>query len=77
MLNVTIKPHRSYLRSDAGPQKLFVMLKLQPTGEAARARPRVDLAVVIDTSGSMHEPAPGTKPEVVRVETSDLRAEAA
>ena len=67
MLNVTIKPHRSYLQANAGVQKLFVMLKMLPTPEAARARPRVDLAVVIDTSGSMREPAPGTNPELVRV----------
>jgi Ca-activated chloride channel homolog len=59
MLQLTLKPHRAYLRANAGPQKLFVMLKLLPAPEAARVRPRVDLAVVIDTSGSMREPAPG------------------
>src|SRR5829696_5494414 len=67
MLNVTIKPHRGYLQANAGVQKLFVMLKMLPTPEAGRARPTVNLAVVIDTSGSMREPAPGTNPELVRV----------
>jgi Ca-activated chloride channel family protein len=59
MLQLTTKPHRAYLRANAGSQKLFVMLKLLPSPEAAQARPRVNLAVVIDTSGSMREPAPG------------------
>jgi Ca-activated chloride channel family protein len=59
MLNATIKPHRPYLRAGAGGQKLFVMLKLLPAPEAGRGRPRVDLALVLDTSGSMREPAPG------------------
>ena len=65
MLNVTTRAHRPYLRAGAGVQKLFVMLKLVPAPEAGRGRPRVDLAVVIDTSGSMREPAPGTTPEIV------------
>jgi Ca-activated chloride channel family protein len=64
MLNLTVKPHRGYLQAEAGLQKLFVMLKMLPTPEAARARPLVNLTVVIDTSGSMREPAPGTKPEL-------------
>jgi Ca-activated chloride channel family protein len=42
-----------------------LMLKLLPKPEAARARPGVRLAVVVDTSGSMREPAPGTTPELV------------
>ena len=41
------------------------MLKLLPAPEAARARPRVSVAVVVDTSGSMREPAPGTTPDLV------------
>ena len=68
MLNVTTKSHRPYFRAGAGVQKLFVMLKLVPAPEAGRGRPRVDLAVVIDTSGSMREPAPGTTPEIVPME---------
>lgn len=65
MLQLTVKPHRAYLRAGAGPQKLFVMLKMLPDAEAARARPRVNLAVVIDTSGSMREPAPGADVRVI------------
>jgi Ca-activated chloride channel homolog len=72
MLNVTVKPHRSYLQAEADLQKLYVMLKLLPAPEAGRARPRVDLAVVIDTSGSMREPAPGTQPELVRVQPVEV-----
>ena len=64
MLNATVKAHRPYLRAAGGPQKLFVMLALEPTSEAGRARPRVALALVLDTSGSMREPAPGIEPEV-------------
>src|SRR4051812_33501918 len=59
MLQLTTKPHRTYLRANAGEQKLFVMLKFLPSTEAAQSRPDVNLAVVIDTSGSMREPAPG------------------
>ncbi len=65
MLNVTIKPHRPYLRATAGQQKLFVMLKMLPMPEAVRGRPRVNLAAVVDTSGSMREPAPGPDPELI------------
>jgi len=65
VLHATVKPHRSYLRANAGVQKLFVMLKLLPAPEAARVRPRVHLALVIDTSGSMREQAPGTAAEIV------------
>src|SRR4030095_527348 len=59
MLSVDVRSHRPYLRASAGGQKLFLMLKLLPSPEAARARPNVSLAVVVDTSGSMREPAPG------------------
>jgi Ca-activated chloride channel family protein len=65
MLNVDVRSHRPYLRASAGQQKLFLMLKLLPSPEAARARPKVSIAVVVDTSGSMREPAPGTTPELV------------
>ena len=65
MLQLSIKPHRTYLRANAGPQKLFVMLKMLPSTEAAGARPNVNLAVVMDTSGSMREPAPGADIRVI------------
>jgi len=68
MLNVNLKAHRPYLRASAGAQKLFLMLKLLPAPEASQTRPRVSLAVVVDTSGSMREPAPGTTPELVRTD---------
>jgi len=66
MLNVDLRSHRPYLRASAGAQKLFLMLRLFPSPEAAKARPNVSLAVVVDTSGSMREPAPGRTPELVR-----------
>jgi Ca-activated chloride channel homolog len=68
MLDVDVRSHRPYLRASTGGQKLFLMLKLLPTAEAARARPDVSVAVVVDTSGSMREPAPGTAPELVRTD---------
>ncbi len=68
MLHATIKPHRAYLQANAGGQKLFVMLKVLPTPEAAQVRPQVHLALVIDTSGSMREPAPGAAIETIPTE---------
>jgi hypothetical protein len=65
MLNVDVRAHRPYLRASAGGQKLFLMLKLLPSPEAVKARPDVSIAVVVDTSGSMREPAPGTTPELI------------
>ena len=67
MLSVDLRAHRPYLRASAGGQKLFLMVKLLPTPEAANARPNVSIAVVVDTSGSMREPAPGTTPELVEM----------
>ncbi|HZW32150.1 MAG TPA: VWA domain-containing protein [Isosphaeraceae bacterium] len=56
VLNVVFKPHRTSLKSGtAEDQKLFAMLKLIPKEEAARARPPLAFALVIDTSGSMQE----------------------
>src|SRR5512140_434579 len=61
MLNVTIKPHRRFLRAgQAGMQKLFVLMKLLPGPDLKTARPNVALALVIDTSGSMHHKFKGT-----------------
>jgi Ca-activated chloride channel family protein len=59
VLNVTLKSHREFLRANGGQQKLFVALKLLPSLDAANTRPVVNLAIVIDTSGSMREAAPG------------------
>jgi Ca-activated chloride channel family protein len=44
------------------------MIKLLPDREAAQQRPAVSLAAVIDTSGSMREPAPGAHVEAKRTE---------
>ncbi|MDQ3856070.1 MAG: VWA domain-containing protein, partial [Chloroflexota bacterium] len=65
MLHVTATSHRKFLRANAGQQKLFVMLKLLPSPEAAQVRPEVSLALIVDTSGSMREPAPGADVQVV------------
>jgi len=64
MLNATIKAHRPFLRASAGVQKLFVMLTMEPTSEAGQGRPHLNLALVLDTSGSMREPAPGAPAEI-------------
>jgi Ca-activated chloride channel homolog len=61
MLNVTITPHREMLPADSAEQKLFLMLKLQPTKEAAKSRPSTAFTFIIDTSGSMDEPLAGGK----------------
>lgn len=56
MLNVVLKCHRSALRAGTEEaQKLFVMMKLIPQEEVAQARPPLNIALVIDTSGSMVE----------------------
>jgi Ca-activated chloride channel homolog len=65
MLELAVKPHRKYLRANIDHQKLFVMLKMFPSPEVAQARPQIELAVVIDTSGSMGEPAPGKPLEII------------
>ena len=56
MIQLVLKPHRDNLQAaTADLQKLFVLLKVIPAGQLARARPPLALAVVIDTSGSMRE----------------------
>jgi Ca-activated chloride channel homolog len=65
MLNIDLRAHRPYLRASTRGQKLFLMLKLLPAPEAVNARPDISIAVVVDTSGSMREPAPGTTPELI------------
>jgi Ca-activated chloride channel family protein len=68
MLTASAKPHRPYLRANAGVQKLFLMLTMQPAAEAVRSRPQISLALVMDTSGSMREPAPGAEGEITPTE---------
>src|SRR5262245_27486415 len=54
MLNALCRPHRAHLKAGVPEaQKLFAMLKLTPKAEVAGSRPRLALALVIDTSGSM------------------------
>ena len=55
MLKVALTPHREFLPADTADQKLFLMLKLQPTQEVAKTRPSTTCAFLIDTSGSMYE----------------------
>ncbi len=55
MLKVALTPHREFLPADTPDQKLFLMLKLQPTKEVAKTRPSTTCAFLIDTSGSMYE----------------------
>ncbi|MEC4817048.1 MAG: VWA domain-containing protein [Scytonema sp. PMC 1069.18] len=59
VLNVAITPHREFMPADTDGQKLFLMLKLRPTKDAAVTRPSTTFAFVIDTSGSMYEVVAG------------------
>jgi Ca-activated chloride channel homolog len=59
MLNVSITPHREFLPADTPDQRLFMMLKLRPTKEAAQTRPSTTFVFLIDTSGSMYEVVAG------------------
>jgi Ca-activated chloride channel homolog len=58
-LNFSITPHRELFPADSLEQKLFLMLKLQPTREVAASRPPTSFVFVIDTSGSMYEVVSG------------------
>lgn len=55
MLNINLTPHREYLPADTPEQRLFLMVKMRPAKEIAKARPSTNTAIVIDTSGSMHD----------------------
>lgn len=55
MLQITAQLHREYLLAHTEGQKLFLLLNIEPTAEAATIQPHVSLAVVVDTSGSMRE----------------------
>jgi len=73
MLNVSITPHRQFLAADAPEQRLFIMLKIRPQGQAAQSRPSTTFAFLIDTSGSMYENVGGlTKLEVAMKSLKEL-----
>jgi Ca-activated chloride channel family protein len=55
----TITPHRELFPANSTEQKLFLMLKLQPSREVAASRPSTTFAFLIDTSGSMFEVVSG------------------
>ncbi len=55
MLKTQLTPHREYLLADTPGQKLFLALSFRPDPDAARARPQLSVAFVVDTSGSMRE----------------------
>ncbi|MDZ7702945.1 MAG: VWA domain-containing protein [Trueperaceae bacterium] len=55
MLNTKLTPHREYLLADTAGQKLFLALSLRPDPDAAKTRPQLAIAFVVDTSGSMRE----------------------
>ncbi|NET73194.1 MAG: VWA domain-containing protein [Sphaerospermopsis sp. SIO1G2] len=63
-LNVSITPHREFMPADTNAQKLFVMLKLQPSKEIAATRPPTTFTFVIDTSGSMRNEVSGGKTKI-------------
>lgn len=74
MLNATLKTHREFLLAHQEGQKLFLALTLKPSADAAKARPDLSIAFVVDTSGSMREvvtqPTEITK-EHVRIDGQD------
>jgi Ca-activated chloride channel family protein len=55
MLQFTLTLNREFLEAEKEHQKLFVMLKVRPTKEAAEIPPPVNYVCLIDTSGSMYE----------------------
>lgn len=64
MLNLVFKTHRQVLRAGTTePQKVFVMVRAMPTKSAIPLRAPLALALVIDTSGSMHNAGPLPKIE--------------
>ena len=58
-VSFSITPHRELLPANSTEQKLFLMLKLQPTKDVAASRPSTTFAFLIDTSGSMFEVVSG------------------
>jgi Ca-activated chloride channel family protein len=76
MLNFTLTLNREFLEADKEHQKLFAMLKVRPTKEAAETPPPVNYVCLIDTSGSMYEVVGGEVQETGRtfsVDGSDYR----
>ena len=73
MLKTNITPHREFLPADAPKQKLFVMLKLRPTKQAASSRPSTAFVFIIDTSGSMDEVVTGDTHPTGRTYQADRR----
>jgi Ca-activated chloride channel homolog len=61
VLNFSITPHREFLPANRNGQKLFVMVKLQPSVEVAQAVPPTAFTFLIDTSGSMDDHIVGTQ----------------
>lgn len=66
MLNFTLTLNREFLEADKEHQKLFAMLKVRPTKEAAETSPPVNYICLIDTSGSMYEVVGGDVQETGR-----------
>jgi len=66
-----ITPHRELLPANSTEQKLFLMLKLQPSKEIAASRPSTSFAFLIDTSGSMFEIVSGVSQPTGRQEMVD------
>jgi Ca-activated chloride channel family protein len=66
MLNFTLTLNREFLEADKDHQKLFAMLKVRPTKEAAETSPPVNYVCLIDTSGSMYEVVGGNVQETGR-----------
>jgi Ca-activated chloride channel family protein len=60
VLSTSVTPHRAFLQADTDEQKLFVMIKMLPTRAAANHRPPLEIALVVDTSGSMSRPLDGS-----------------
>ncbi|MHB2016854.1 MAG: vWA domain-containing protein [Candidatus Xenobia bacterium] len=65
MLQMAATPHRDSLRAgSAEPQKVFVMLKIEPVPAPDAIRPSMAVAFVLDTSGSMRDLADLEKAQV-------------
>ncbi|WP_036225853.1 vWA domain-containing protein [Mesoaciditoga lauensis] len=61
-MNITLKPHRKYVKANSGPQQLFVQLSFKPESEEMKTLSNVSAIFVVDVSGSMS----GEKIETVK-----------